>query len=107
MKLKLVNRIESHLRVICLFMLFLAGCASAPVQEMSDARQAVQAAAQSGAATAASAEMSAAQTALKLAERLLRDHQYGAARHYARDAHTKALHAQQVAESKTASGKSP
>lgn len=104
---KFVSRLETHLRVMLLFTLLLTACASAPVQEMSDARQAVAAAVQSGAEAAAPAEMTAAQTALKMAERLLRDHQFDAARHYARDAHTKALRAQQIAQSRTGSGSSP
>ncbi|MES1196120.1 MAG: DUF4398 domain-containing protein [Steroidobacter sp.] len=107
MKLKFVCQIEKHFSVILLLTLLLAACASAPVQEMSDARQAVAAAVQSGAETAAPTEMSAEQTALKMAERLLRDRQFDAARHYARDAHTKALRAQQIAQSRTGSGGSP
>lgn len=107
MKLMSVCQKKIRLSVVLLLTLLLAACASAPVQEMSDARQAVAAAAQSGAMDAAPAEMSAAQTSLKMAERLLRDHQFDAARHYARDAHTKALRAQQVAQSRHSSSTSP
>jgi hypothetical protein len=83
---------------LCMLVM-VAGCANAPVQDMSDARQAVEAAVHSGAATAAPDKMTAAQTALKLAERLLRDHQFTAARHYARDARAKAMEAQAIAQS--------
>lgn len=98
MKLKLVQWVKNCIRMSLLLTCGLMGCASAPVQEMSDARQAVQAAAQSGAAGAAPTQMNAAQSALKFAERLLRDHQYRAARNYALQAKTKAIEAQQIAQ---------
>ena len=84
----------THFGIPLLLAILLSACASAPVQEMSDARQAVQAAMQSGAAAAAPTQMNAAQAALKMAERLVRDHQFNAARHYAQDARTKAIEAQ-------------
>jgi len=87
-------------RAIPLLVLVFAGCASPPVQEMSDARQAVEAAIHSGAASAAPEKMNSAQTELKMAERLLRDHQFNAARHYARNARAKAMDAQAIAQSK-------
>lgn len=74
----------------------VAACSSAPVQEMSDARQAVEAASRAGAANAAPTQMTAAKTALVMAERLLRDHQFSAARHYAQVARKRALEAQQL-----------
>ena len=77
----------------------LAACATAPVQEMSDARQAVEAAVQSGATRNAPAEISAAQAALSQAEKMLKSHQYRWARHYAQDARNKAIEAQQVSQS--------
>ncbi len=106
MKPVLKQQVEIRCRkVLWLLMLVAAAaCTTVPVQEMSDARQAVAAAVQSGATSAAPVQMTAAQTALKLAERLLRDHQYDAARHYARDAHTKAMEAQQIAQSKSGAG---
>ncbi|HVY21985.1 MAG TPA: DUF4398 domain-containing protein [Steroidobacteraceae bacterium] len=100
MKLMSLHRVAAHFRIPLLLAIMLSACASAPVQEMSDARQAVQAALQSGAATAAPAQMNAAQTALRLAERLVRDRQFEAARHYAVDARAKAIEAQSIAQHK-------
>jgi len=70
---------------------------------MSDARQAVNAAIESGAAQAVPEKMNSAQAALKMAEKLLRDHQFTAARYYAKDAKKKALDAQRLAQSRSAS----
>ncbi|HEX2583543.1 MAG TPA: DUF4398 domain-containing protein [Steroidobacteraceae bacterium] len=85
-------------------MLLLAACTTTPpVQEMSDARQAVEAAIESGAAQTVPEKMSSAQAALKMAERLLRDHQFNAARYYAKDAKKKALDAQRLAQSRSGS----
>jgi hypothetical protein len=57
----------------------LAGCASAPVQEMSDARQAI-AAAQAAGATSASPDFSAAQAAIARAESHLKAQEFTRAR---------------------------
>ena|SRR5438128_11941125 len=88
-------------RLWAVALLLLAACATPPVQEMSDARQAVDAAIESGATRAAPEKMGSAQAALKMAERLLRDHQFKAAKHYAIDAKGKAQEAQRVAQSRT------
>jgi len=58
----------------------LAGCASAPVQEMSDARQAIVAARAAGATEANSAEMYAATEAIARAESHLQSQEYSRAR---------------------------
>jgi len=87
-------------RKLWLVSLLLVACAAPPVQEMSDARQAVDAAVESGAMGAAPEKMNSAKVALKMAERLLRDHQFSAARYYATDAKRKALDAQHAAQSK-------
>jgi uncharacterized protein YcfL len=54
----------------------LGACASPPVQELSDARQAIVAAKAAGAATSASADLNAAQTAIASAEAHLQAHEY-------------------------------
>src|SRR5262245_5708855 len=71
--------------------LLLSGCASAPVQEMSNARQAIRAAQDAGAATKAATSLTEAQGALNKAEGLLNKKFYRAARRSAEEAHTKAL----------------
>jgi outer membrane murein-binding lipoprotein Lpp len=58
----------------------LAGCAAAPVQEMSDARQAIGAARAAGATEANSPEMFAAAEAITRAERHLQAQEYARAR---------------------------
>jgi len=70
------------LRFIAVFLgiACLAGCANAPVQEMSDARQAIVAARAAGATEANSPDMYAAAEAISRAERLLRAQEYTRAR---------------------------
>jgi outer membrane murein-binding lipoprotein Lpp len=58
----------------------LAGCASAPVQEMSDARQALAAAQAAGATSATSPDFSAAQAAIGRAESHLQAQEFTRAR---------------------------
>jgi hypothetical protein len=70
-----------------------AGCADAPVQAMSDARQAIQAAEAAGAETAAPTEMAAAHDGLKHAEDLLKAREYRAAKRAAVTAHDAAAQA--------------
>ncbi|HET7369930.1 MAG TPA: DUF4398 domain-containing protein [Gammaproteobacteria bacterium] len=63
-----------------LLALALTACATAPVQEMSDARQAIAAAKQAGAAQQAPAELAVAARYLQTAERALQRHDFGEAR---------------------------
>jgi hypothetical protein len=77
----------------------LAGCAGAPVQEMSNARQAVRAAERAGATTASPELMGESKTLLKRAELHLRQGEYRDARDEAELARTKAVEARRVAES--------
>ena len=70
-----------------------AGCASAPVQEMSDARQAIRAAQDAGAAQSAATTLSEAQIALNRAEGYLNKRYFRAARRNAEEAHRKAVEA--------------
>jgi hypothetical protein len=76
----------------------LGGCAGAPVQEMSNARQAVKAAERAGAATAAPQLMGEAKLLLKSAEGHLRHGDYRDARDEAELARTRAVEARRVAE---------
>lgn len=75
-----------------------AACVSAPVQEMSDARQAIRAAETAGAARRASSQLDAAYQLLKRAQRNLESGDYDDARRFAVDAKEKALEARQKAE---------
>jgi hypothetical protein len=77
----------------------LVGCASAPVQEMSDARQAIRAAQDAGAANSAAKPLSEAQMALNRAESQLNKRFFRAARRSAEEAHTRAVEALQQARS--------
>ena len=74
-------------------LLALAGCASAPVQEMSDARQAIQAAEEAGAAQYAPDALSEAKRLLTSAERKLQREAYQSARIDAREARRRAAEA--------------
>jgi uncharacterized transporter YbjL len=77
----------------------VTGCAGAPVQEMSNARQAVRAAEKAGAVTLAPALMAEARQALRDAESHLRQGEYRTARDEAELARSKAVEARRVAES--------
>src|SRR5258705_7563155 len=64
----------------------LAGCAGAPVQEMSDARQAIAAAQAAGASSATSPDFYAAQAAIGRAETHLQAQEFTRARYAALEA---------------------
>ncbi len=64
----------------------LEGCATAPVQEMSDARQAIAAARTAGIEASSSPELYAAQAAIGRAEKLLEAQEYTRARLAAKEA---------------------
>lgn len=70
-----------------------AACVSAPVQEMSDARQAIHAAEEAGAATVAPEALSDAKRLLTSAERKLQREAYASARQDAREARRRAAEA--------------
>ena len=76
------------LRFIAMFVgiLGLAGCSSAPVQEMSDARQAIAAARVAGATESTSPDFYAAQAAITRAEKHLEAQEYARARYAAMEA---------------------
>lgn len=76
----------------------LTACASAPVQEMSDARQAIQAAHAAGAERVARDTLLSARSLLEQAERELESGRYREARRNARDARAQAVLAREQAE---------
>lgn len=80
-------------------MLLFAACETAPpVQEMSDARQAITVAREAGAADLAAAELAAAEKYLQNAEDKLDDHEYREARNAALEAKLRAQKALQLSE---------
>ncbi len=78
--------------------MLLAGCASAPTQEMSDARQAVSAAHDVGAAEHASENVQQAEHLLDKAARELEQGDFGDAREDAEAARVEAIKAQDIAQ---------
>ena len=86
--------------VSMLALVALAACETAPpVQEMSDARQAIAVAKKAGAADLAAAELAAAEQHLQSAEQKLEDNAYREARNDALEAKVKALNALKLSES--------
>jgi hypothetical protein len=82
-----------------LALLFLAACETAPpVQEMSDARQAITVAREAGAADLASAELAEAEKYLQNAEQRLDRQQYREARNAALEAKLRAQKALKLSE---------
>lgn len=92
-------------RAVAIGLLWLAGCVAAPVQEMSDARQAVRAAQSAGAVQSAPQELAAAQELVKQAEAYLERHAYEPARKAAVEARRVAIRALEV--SRAAHGSAP
>ncbi|WP_455375067.1 DUF4398 domain-containing protein [Kaarinaea lacus] len=74
----------------------LISCVSAPVQEMSDARQAIQAAKEGGANPDSTANLTKAESLLKEAEAALESGEYKKARLTATEARNEAIKAQQT-----------
>ena len=94
----LIRQSRPNLATILTALLLVAACQSAPVQEMSDARQAISVAQEAGAAEHAPADFKAAVDYLESAERHLNDRRYKNARHDATQAKIKALEALQQSE---------
>lgn len=78
-------------------MLLLGACASAPVQEMSDARQAIRSAEESNALRYAPQQLRAAQASLAKAQDNLEAGAYWSARRLAMDAWYQAIEAREQA----------
>ena len=87
---------------------WLAGCAtSPPIQEMSDARQAIAAAEQARAGELAPQTLSEARRYLTQAEERIREGNYGIARSDAIRAKTRAIYALQASQAVFEEGTSP
>ena len=96
----IANGIDAVRRgILIAFLAVFAGCASAPVQEMSNARQAIMAAEEAGAATEAPHLLGEAQQLLRDAEGKLQKHAYSGAKRDAVKAREKALEALSASES--------
>ena len=94
-----IHRIPALSRaLLAAALLALAACQTAPVQEMSDARQAISAAREAGAPEYAANDFSAAVGYLESAERHLSERRYEEARDDAMQAKVKALEALQRSE---------
>jgi len=76
----------------------LAGCAAVPIQAMSDARQAIDAATRAGGDQKAAQQMQDARTALSQAEVALKKVQYKRSRELAQQARAKAIEAQRASQ---------
>ena len=90
----LAARTTAFLRGVAIVaLLFAAGCESMPVQEMSDARQAITAAKEAGAEEHAAEELLAAEESLHSAEKYLSSRNYAVARREALEAKAQAIDA--------------
>lgn len=82
-----------RLTIAACVLALLSACASAPVQEMSDARQAIRAAQAAGAAEKAPEPLRRAQALVDEAQRRLQRHDYREAERNALEAHAEAVRA--------------
>lgn len=92
-----------HFALVCL-MLVVVACAGAPVQEMSDARQAIRAAQAAGALEKAPDEIGRAQALIDEAQRQLQRHDYREAQRAALEAREQAVRALQLSREASAAG---
>ena len=98
----LASRMSYFLRAAALAgLLVLAGCQSAPVQEMSDARQAISVAKKAGAEELAPQDLQTAMDYLDSAESFINERRYDKARRDAVSAKASALDALRVSSEKT------
>ena len=96
----LAARLSHFLRVTTLAaLLAIVGCQSAPVQEMSDARQAITVAQKAGAEELAPSDLKAAMDYLQSAEGFINQRQYDMARRDAVNAKASALDALRLSSS--------
>ncbi len=100
----ITHRLKIYLQLVLLAAFCgLAACETAPpVQEMSDARQAIAVAKEAGAADLAAFHLKAAENYLASAEQKLGEHAYNQARRDAKQAKMKALDALKASEDKSA-----
>lgn len=83
--------------VLVFGLLMLSACASAPVQEMSDARQAIQSAEEAGAEQVSPQQFRSAQQLLEQAQQWLQRGVYTNAKQFALDARDEAIRAREIA----------
>ncbi len=81
-----------------LLSVLVAACGTAPVQEMSEARQAIAAARDVGARDYASDQYNKAESLLKTAEHMLNNRHYDKARQNANEARDEAIRARETAQ---------
>ena len=96
---------RTNILLFCVAVLLLAvasGCETMPVQEMSDARQAITAARDAGAETHAADVLQAAESSLARAQQNLNARDYDKARQDALDAKSKAIDALRRSEASRA-----
>ena len=84
--------------LVAAFLSLLMGCGSAPVQEMSEARQAIEAARVAGAEEFATGPYLKAQAHLRTAEEMLDDRRFNKARESAAQARDEAITARETAQ---------
>jgi len=95
----LMNEINRKIAISLIYiavLIALVSCASAPVQEMSDARQAIQAAKESNPEGSAQEYLVKAESLLKEAEAALESGEYKKARYTATEARNEAIKAQRA-----------
>lgn len=91
-----INRKKAITVIYFTLLMVLISCASAPVQEMSDARQAIQAAKEGSSTGSAQASITKAESLLKEAEVALENGEYKKAKLTATEARNEAIKAQQA-----------
>ena len=94
--------IKPYLVAVCFLAALMAGCVTAPVQEMSDAHQALQAAEEVGAQREATDTYATAVELLRRAEEALNRGDYNSARERALEAKRAALAAREEAVNQSA-----
>lgn len=85
----------------------LGGCAGMPLQQMSDARQAIRAAERAGAEKHAPALLAEARTLVESARQSMHKSEYREARDEAELARAKAMEARRIAEEAKGAGSAP
>jgi predicted S18 family serine protease len=93
----IINKIGEKLTVLSVLLLALSACVSAPVQEMSDARQAIRSAEEAGAVRYSPQHLQRAQELLERAQTSLQSGAYFDARRWALDAREEAIVAREKA----------
>lgn len=101
------DHVMAKLILFTLVLLALAACVTAPVQEMSDARQAIYSAEAVGAAQRSLDTLLAAQRLLREAQAHLEAGAYDEARQYAVDARDEAIKARERAAASVVSPSTP